>query len=148
MLRFADACRAKASRTALTRHRRFVQRYNRLIDIRQLATTQTKRTSDALALLPKTTVFIFSLQLKLTLDSAMEIFPNFATQFIDLLNRFQTWHEACTVSLRCLSRVTDHILLLVKASDILGKLSDIDFESFQSQTGVQMNFCDNRQRAK
>jgi hypothetical protein len=148
MLSFADACRIKANSRTLTRHKRLIQRYNRLIDIRQLATTQTKRTNDALALLPKTTVFIFSLQLKLTLDSAMEIFPNFATQFIDLLIRFQSWHETSTVSLRCLSRVINHILILVKASEMLGKLNDIDFESFHAYSGARVNSCNKAQSAK
>ena len=148
MLSFADACRIKANSRTLTRHKRFIQRYNRLVDIRQLATTQTKRTNDALAPLPKSTVFIFSLQLKLTLDSAMEIFPNFATQFIDLLSRFQSWNETSTVSLRCLSRVINHILILVKASEMLGKLNDIDFESFHEQSGVRACFCKDMQSAK
>jgi hypothetical protein len=78
----------------------------------------------------------------------MEIFPNFASQFIDLLNRFQSWLEGNSVALRCLSRVTDHILQLVKTSDVLGKLSDIDFESFHSQDGVHASLSNIAQRAR
>ena len=148
MSTFADSCRIKASRTALAKHQRFIQRYNRLVDIRHAASTRTKRLNDTLAHIPKSSSFIFSLQLKLTLDSAAEILPNFISQFIDLQNRFNNWHEASSVTLGCLSRVISHILQLVKTSETLGKLNDIDFESFHLQPGIRASFYDATECAK
>ncbi len=130
MIPFSDLCRAKACSNASEKKNELIRKFNNLLTIRQLASTSTKRPGDSFATLPRDMTSLFKFQLKIVLDQLVIIFPSYASQFLDLLNKYQSWAIDSSVNSRVLSRVCDHIEHFVEFAVNLVILDTTNFDSF------------------